>query len=96
MTNQDFYNALKAEKERLMNESKPAFNDCQVKRGEMAKTWNIINALESLGKFGTQELSDAYDACKKASHASMLADNRFDDIDEAIDKINELMSLYTD
>ena len=96
MTNQDFYNALKAEKERLMNESKPAFNDCQVKRGEMAKTWNIINALESLGKFGTQELSDAYDTCKKASHASMLADNHFDDIDEAIDKINELMSLYAD
>ena len=96
MTNQDFYNALKAEKERLMNESKPAFNDCQVKRGEMAKTWNIINALESLGKFGTQELSDAYEAYEKASHASMLADNHFDDIDEAIDKINELMSLYAD
>lgn len=96
MTNQDFYNTLKAEKERLMNESKPAFNDCQVKRGEMAKTWNIVNALESLGKFGTQELSDAYDAYEKASHASMLADNHLDDIDEAIDKINELISLYTD
>lgn len=96
MTNQDFYNALKAEKERLMNASKPAFNDCQTKHGEMAKTWNIVNALESLGKFGTQELSDAYDAYEKASHASMLADNRFDDIDEAIDKINELMSLYAD
>ena len=96
MTNQDFYNTLKAEKERLMNESEQAFNDCQVKRGEMAKTWNIVNALESLGKFGTQELSDAYDAYEKASHASMLADNHFDDIDEAIDKINELMSLYTD
>lgn len=96
MTNHDFYNALNAEKERLMNASKPAFNDCQIKRGEMAKTWNIVNALESLGKFGTQELSDAYDAYEKASHASMLADNYFDDIDEAIDKINELMSLYTD
>lgn len=96
MTNQDFYNTLKAEKERLMNESKPAFNDCQVKRGEMAKTWNIVNALESLGKFGTQELSDAYDAYEKASHASMLADNYLDDIDEAIDKINELISLYAE
>lgn len=96
MTNQDFYNALKAEKERLMNESKPAFNDCQVKRGEMAKTWNIVNALEEAGKFGTQELSDAYDAYEKASHASMLADNYLDDIDEAIDKINELISLYAD
>lgn len=96
MTNQDFYNTLKAEKERLMNESKQAFRDCQVKHGEMAKTWNIVNALESLGKFGTQELSDAYDAYKKASHASMLADNHLDDIDEAIDKINELISLYAD
>lgn len=96
MTNHDFYNALKAEKERLMNESKQALNDCQTKHGEMAKTWNIVNALESLGKFGTQELSDAYDAYEKASHASMLADNYLDDIDEAIDKINELMSLYTD
>lgn len=96
MTNQDFYNALKAEKERLMNKSKPAFNDCQVKRGEMAKTWNIVNALEEAGKFGTQELSDAYDAYEKASHASMLADNYLDDIDEAIDKINELISLYAD
>lgn len=96
MTNQDFYNTLNAEKERLMNASKQAFRDCQVKRGEMAKTWNIVNALESLGKFGTQELSDAYDAYEKASHASMLADNYLDDIDEAIDKINELMSLYAD
>lgn len=96
MTNQDFYNTLKAEKERLMNESKPAFNDCQVKRGEMAKTWNIVNALESLGKFGTQELSDAYDAYEKASHASMLADNYLDDIDDAIEKINDLISLYAD
>lgn len=96
MTNQDFYNTLKAEKERLMNESKPAFNDCQVKRGEMAKVWNIVNALEEAGKFGTQELSDAYDAYEKASHASMLADNYLDDIDEAIDKINELISLYAD
>ena len=96
MTNQDFYNTLNAEKERLMNESKQAFNDCQVKRGEMAKTWNIVNALENLGKFGTQELSDAYDDYEEASHASMLADNYFDDIDEAINKINELMSLYTD
>lgn len=96
MTNQDFYNTLKAEKERLMNESKPAFNDCQVKRGEMAKTWNIVNALESLGKFGTQELNDAYKAYEKASHASMLADNYLDDIDEAIEKINELISLYAE
>ena len=96
MTNQDFYNTLKAEKERLMNASKQALNDCQTKHGEMAKTWNIINALESLGKFGTQELSNTYEAYEKASHASMLADNHFDDIDEAIDKINELMSLYAD
>lgn len=96
MTNHDFYNALNAEKERLMSASKQAFRDCQTKRGEMAKTWNIVNALESLGKFGTQELSDAYDAYEEASHASMLADNYFDDIDEAIDKINELMSLYAD
>lgn len=96
MTNQDFYNTLKAEKEHLMNASKQALNDCQTKRGEMAKTWNIVNALESLGKFGTQELSDAYDNYKEASRASMLADNYFDYIDEAIDKINELMSLYTD
>ena len=96
MTNQDFYNTLKAEKERLMNASKQALNDCQTKHGEMSRAWNEVDALEEAGKFGTQELSDAYDACKKASHASMLADNRFDDIDEAIDKINELMSLYTD
>lgn len=96
MINQDFYNTLNAEKERLMNASKQAFRDCQTKHGEMAKTWNIVNALESLGKFGTQELGDAYDAYEKASHASMLADNYLDDIDEAIDKINELMSLYAD
>lgn len=96
MTNHDFYNTLNAEKERLMNESEQAFNDCQTKHGEMSRAWNIVNALESLGKFGTQELSDAYDAYEKASHASMLADNYLDDIDEAIDKINELMSLYAD
>lgn len=94
MTNKDFYNALKAEKERLMNESKQAIRDCQTKHGEMAKTWNIVNALENLGKFGTQELSNAYDNYEEASYASMLADNHFDDIDEAIDKIDELMSLY--
>ena len=96
MTNHDFYNALKAEKERLMSASKQAFRDCQIKHGEMSKAWHEVDAFEEAGKFGTQELSDAYDACKKASHASMLADNHFDDIDEAIDKINELMSLYTD
>ena len=96
MTNPDFYNTLKAEKERLMNESKRAFRDCQTKHGEMSRAWHEVDALEEAGKFGTQELSDAYDARKKASHASMLADNHFDDIDEAIDKINELMSLYTD
>ena len=96
MTNQDFYNTLKAEKERLMNENKQAFRDCQIKHGEMSRAWHEVDALEEAGKFGTQELSDAYDACKKASHASMLADNRFDNIDEAIDKINELMNLYTD
>ena len=73
MTNQDFYNTLKAEKERLMNESKQALNYCQIKHGEMSKAWH-----------------------KEASRASMLADNYFDYIDEAIDKINELMSLYTD
>ena len=96
MTNQDFYNALKAEKERLMNEREQALNDCQTKHGEMSRAWHEADALEEAGKFGTQELSNAYDACKKASHASMLADNRFDNIDEAIDKINELMNLYTD
>lgn len=79
-----------------MNESEQAIRDCQIKHGEMSKAWYKVDALEQADKFGTQELSDAYDACKKASHASMLADNRFDDIDEAIDKINELMSLYTD
>ena len=96
MTNQDFYNTLKAEKERLMNESKQAFRDCQIKHGEMSKAWHEVDALEEAGKFGTQELSNAYDAYEEASHASMLADNYLDDIDEAIDKINELMSLYTD
>lgn len=96
MTNPDFYNTLKAEKERLMNESKQALNDCQIKHGEMSKAWHEVDALEEAGKFGTQELSDAYDAYEEAIHASMLANNHFDDIDEAIDKINELMSLYTD
>ena len=96
MTNQDFYNSLKAEKERLMNESEQAFNDCQTKHGEMLRALHEVEALEQADKFGTQELSDAYDAYEEASHASMLADNRLDDIDEAIDKINELMSLYTD
>lgn len=96
MTNQDFYNALKAEKERLMNEREQALNDCQTKHGEMSRAWHEVDALEGAGKFGTQELSDAYDAHDEARHASMLADNHFDDIDEAIDKINELMSLYTD
>ena len=96
MTNHDFYNALKAEKERLMNESEQAFRDCQIKRGEMLRAWHEVDALEQANKFGTQELSDAYDAHEEAIHASMLANNRFDDIDEAIDKINELMSLYTD
>lgn len=96
MTNQDFYNTLKAEKERLMNESKQAFRDCQAKYGEMSRAWHEVDALEQAGKFGTQELSDAYDAYEKASHASMLADNHLDDIDEAIDKINELISLYAD
>ena len=96
MTNQDFYNTLKAEKERLMNESKQAFNDCQTKHGEMSRAWHEVDALEQADKFGTQELSDAYDAYEEASHASMLADNYLDDIDEAIDKINELMNLYAD
>ena len=96
MTNHDFYNTLNAEKERLMNESKQAFRDCQIKHGEMSRAWHEVDALEQADKFGTQELSDAYDAYEEASHASMLADNYLDDIDEAIDKINELMSLYTD
>ena len=96
MTNHDFYNALKAEKERLMNESEQAFNDCQTKHGEMSRAWHEVDTLEQADKFGTQELSDAYDAYEEASHVSMLADNYLDDIDEAIDKINELMSLYTD
>ena len=96
MTNHDFYNALKAEKERLMNESEQAIRDCQIKHGEMSKAWYKVDALEQADKFGTQELSDAYDDYEEASHASMLADNYLDDIDEAIDKINELMSLYTD
>lgn len=96
MTNQDFYNTLKAEKERLMNGSKQAFRDCQIKHGEMSKAWHKVDALEQADKFGTQELSDAYDDYKEASRASMLADNYFDYFDEAIDKINELMSLYAD
>lgn len=96
MTNQDFYNTLKAEKERLMNESKQALNYCQTKHGEMSRAWHEVDTLEEAGKFGTQELSDAYDDYKEARRASMLADNYFDIIDEAIDKINELMSLYTD
>ena len=96
MTNHDFYNTLNAEKERLMNESKQAFRDCQIKRGEMLRAWHEVDTLEQANKFGTQELSDAYDDYKEASRASMLADNYFDYIDEAIDKINELMSLYTD
>lgn len=96
MTNHDFYNTLKAEKERLMNESKQALNYCQIKHGEMSKAWHKVDALEQADKFGTQELGDAYDDYKEASRASMLADNYFDYIDEAIDKINELMSLYTD
>lgn len=96
MINQDFYNTLKAEKERLMNESEQAFNDCRTKHGEMSRAWHEVDALEQADKFGTQELSDAYDAYEEASHASMLADSHLDDIDEAIDKINELMSLYTD
>ena len=62
----------------------------------MSKAWHKVDALEQADKFGTQELSDAYDDYEEASHASMLADNYFDDIDEAIDKINELMNLYTD
>lgn len=96
MTNQDFYKALNLEKTRLMNESKQAFRDCQIKRGEMSRAWHEVDALERADKFGTQELSDAYDDYEEASHASMLADNYLDDIDEAIEKINDLMSLYTD
>ena len=96
MNNQDFYNTLKVEKERLMNEREQTLNDCQTKHGEMSKAWYKVDALEQADKFGTQELSDAYDDYEEASYASMLADNHFDDIDEAIDKINELMSLYTD
>ena len=93
MTNHDFYNALKAEKERLMNDSEQALNDCQTKHGEMSRAWHEVDALEEAGKFGTQELSDAYDAYEEASHASMLADNYLDYIDEAIDNITELRSL---
>lgn len=96
MTNQNFYKALNLEKTRLMNESKQAFRDCQIKRGEMSRAWHEVDALEQAGKFGTQELSDAYDNYEEASHASMLADNYLDDIDEAIEKISDLMSLYTD
>lgn len=96
MTNQDFYKALNLEKTRLMNESKQAFRDCQIKRGEMSRAWHKVDALEQADKFGTQELSDAYDDYEEASHASMLADNYLDDIDEAIEKISDLMSLYAD
>ena len=96
MTNQDFYNTLKAEKERLMNESKQAFRDCQIKRGVMSQAWHAVDALEQANKFGTQELSDAYDDYEEASHASMLADNYLDDIDDAIEKISDLMSLYAE
>ena len=96
MTNKDFYNTLKAEKERLMNESKQAFRDCQVKRGVMSRAWHAADALEQADKFGTQELSDAYDDYEEASHASMLADNYLDDIDDAIEKISDLMSLYAE
>lgn len=96
MTNQDFYKALNLEKTRLMNESKQAFRDCQIKRGEMSRAWHEVDALEQADKFGTQELSDAYDDYEEASHVSMLADNYLDDIDEAIEKINDLMSLYAE
>lgn len=96
MTNQDFYNTLKAEKERLMNESKQAFRDCQIKRGVMSRAWHAVDALEQANKFGTQELSNAYDNYEEASHASMLADNYLDDIDDAIEKISDLMSLYAE
>lgn len=96
MTNQDFYKALNLEKTRLMNESKQAFRDCQIKRGEMSRAWHEVDALEQADKFGTQELSDAYDDYEEASHASMIADNYLDDIDKAIEKISDLMSLYTD
>ena len=96
MTNKDFYNTLKAEKERLMNESKQAFRDCQVKRGVMSRAWHAVDALEQADKFGTQELSDAYNDYEEASHASMLADNYLDDIDDAIEKISDLMSLYAE
>lgn len=96
MTNPDFYNTLKAEKERLMNESKQTFRDCQIKRGVMLRAWHEVDALEQANKLGTQELNDAYEAYEKASHASMLADNYLDDIDEVIEKINELISLYAE
>lgn len=96
MTNKDFYKALNLEKTRLMNEATKAYDDCKVKRSAMMRAWNEVDALERAGKFGTQELSDAYDDYEEASHASMLADNHLDDIDEAIDKINELISLYAD
>ena len=96
MNNQDFYKALKAEKERLMNESKQAFRDCQVKRGEMSRAWHEVDALEQANKFGTQELSDAYDDNEVASLARMLAVNYLDDFDEAFEKKYELLSLYAD
>lgn len=60
----------------------------------MSSAWHEVDVLEQAGKFGTQELNDAYDDYEETSHASMLADNYLDDIDEAIDKINELISLY--
>lgn len=94
MTNKDFYKALNLEKTRLMHKSEQAYEDCKVKRFAMARTGHEVNVLEQAGKFGTQELNDAYDDYKEASHASMLADNYLDDIDEAIEKISELISLY--
>ena len=96
MTNKDFYKTLNLEKTRLMHESEQAYEDCKVKRTAMARAWHEVNVLEQADKFGTQELSDAYDDYEEASHASEEADNYLDDIDEAIEKINELMSLYTD
>lgn len=96
MTNKDFYKALNLEKTRLMNEATKAYEDCKVKRSAMARAWHKVDALEQAGKFGTQELSDAYDEYEETSHASDEADNYLDDIDDAIEKINDLMSLYAD
>lgn len=96
MTNKDFYKTLNLEKTRLMHESEQAYEDCKVKRTAMAKAWHKVNELEQADKFGTQELSDAYDEYEETSHASEEADNYLDEIDDAIDKINELISLYTD